>query len=569
MRALFRRNHPLIPALSPCGGRGGRGKADLQGLAAFRILFSATLLYDFFTDLLPAWKDLLGPGLPYAAGYTVDSVFLRVFPGSLALQYLLLAVYAAALFCLLVGFRARVAAGVGFVLLSGIMARNELVTTNADVLARAFLLWSVFLPVSRRWSMDAALRGEEEGRDWPLIPLLAVRTQIALVYFCSGVFKLAGEPWLSGRAVQYSLGDHVYGTAFGARVAALLPDAALFALAWSITLFQVFFTPLVYMRRTRLFAIAGAALMHVAFIALMRINIFPFVCLSYLFILVPDAWFDRLLAKRRARLGKMKIFYDPGCAFCRVTARLLRELCLSGNVPVLPADTDPEARALLKQHNSWVVRGADGKTYLKWPAVAHVLRQNPLTYIFGLPQNLNALYGLIGRHRSALARVTPLKARTDTPPGCLAQLLCAALALVMASFSLLSLPQSKIPPPAWLQTLARNAGLNQVWSIFAPETAAYIREYGVKAYNARGLPVSAPPPLPYVRDRDGYYLFENHRWQRWHTYLVSSPGVAEAYARWICAKTPGAYDIRLILSETHRYKKDVRWTKTLDHACSC
>ncbi len=579
---------PVTPvSCEPSGGRSvadppalfGTVSIDVQGLAAFRIFIAAIMLYDFFADLLPVFKDLMGPGLLYSAGYIDGTVFWSLFPESLALQYSVLAVYVVALLLLLIGWRARSAAFVVFVIYAGIMSRNTLLTNNADVLLRALLLWSSFLPIAHCWSVDSALRdGDQQNTRWPVIPVVAIKLQIAVIYFCSGMFKLAGQPWLEGKAVFYTMADQLYGTSLGAQTVALASDSVLFLLTWAITIFQLLFSILVYVpgvsKYGRPFALIGAVVMHISFILFMRINIFPFVCLAYLFILVPDAWFDKALTGRRARLKDMKIFYDSDCGFCRATSRIFREFCLTRQVQVLPASDDPKAQALLKKHDSWVVYGADGAIYLKWRAVSYILRQSPLFYIFGVMTDLavfERVYNLIGRNRLRLSKIFRifLTPHRDLWPDVTAQGICGVLALVMVFYTFMSLPQSPFSPPPNLQLVAKNTGLDQVWSIFAPETAAYIREYTVKGYDVQGKPVdlSSVLSLQYSRDSAGYYRFRNHRWQRYSTYF-NSKGVAEGYGKWLCDNAEAdLHHLRLLFAERHKYKETVRWNKGLDYDC--
>ena len=55
---------------------------------------------------------------------------------------------------------------------------------------------------------------------------------------------------------------------------------------------------------TRAAAIAGAAIMHLSFILFMRVGLFPYICLIYLVLLVPDEWWLPLADKRRMLVGQ-------------------------------------------------------------------------------------------------------------------------------------------------------------------------------------------------------------------------------------------------------------------------
>jgi hypothetical protein len=116
--------------------------------------------------------------------------------------------------------------------------------------------------------------------------------------------------------------------------------------------------------------------------------------------------FKNWLARRNARLARIRIFYEPDCGFCLKTAMAFRKLCLVPGVSILPSDSNPEADRLLKENNSWVVYTAEGLPLLHWRAVAYVLKQNPLLWIIGaitdappLRPAMRKFYDFIGTHR--------------------------------------------------------------------------------------------------------------------------------------------------------------------------
>ena len=221
----------------------------------------------------------------------------------------------------------------------------------------------------------------------------------------------------------------------------------------------------------------------------------------------------------------------PGCDLCHRTALLLREFLLSPTTPVHPADVDSGALLLLKTHNSWVVRGADGGVHLKWRAVAYVFEQNPLLAWFGwltdlppLRASMARVYDCIGAHRRALAPLARrlLAFRSERPIGTAMEMACGVLMWLALICNVLSLPwpgKERISPavigkPAGRSQVFEALQIGQSWSLFAPVPTHYQRRYALTGVTADGtridLTQDVRQPLLW---NDGYRVrFASHRW---------------------------------------------------------
>ncbi len=277
---------------------------DLRALSLFRIGFALYLLADFAVNLLPDYGDFFSDAgiLPRAVLIqdrplpAIDAALLQF--ERLGLGALLPIVYPAALIALAAGWRTRGAS----VFEAYLFWRNPLIKAGAEELAHLLLLWSCFLPLNRHWSLDCARDPRLRTRPVSVLPLIAIRVQIAALYVFAALFKLAGPPWLAGTALAQALADDAYG---GRAVGLLLLDHAaplLPAVNHAVILFQLGFPLLVYCPwrndLMRGLAIAGAAAMHLAFIVCLNVGGFPYLCLIMLLLLVPDAWIARVPARR-------------------------------------------------------------------------------------------------------------------------------------------------------------------------------------------------------------------------------------------------------------------------------
>jgi hypothetical protein len=228
-------------------------RIDLRSLGLFRILFGCVLLHDW----LARWPHL-------AAFYTADGILPREYR---AFHFSLLdhattlpAVQAAFILglvsylCFLLGWRTRISHLLTCLFFVSVVNRNPLICNGGDRVLSMMLIWSLFLPLGDRFSIDAVwnavrrratLRREEEapvptgakgerrkgkgeketgehpssspsGALWavPLSPSISLSapsaaafaavSQIGLIYLLTAIAKDGGT-WRQGTALYYIL----------------------------------------------------------------------------------------------------------------------------------------------------------------------------------------------------------------------------------------------------------------------------------------------------------------------------------------------------------------------------
>jgi PAS domain-containing protein len=563
---------------------------DFQSLSLFRIFFAAYLLGDFYVHV-PFFADLYGDDgiLPLdvlaaepLAGIAVISPILHALE-KIGVQAIFPILYPAALVAFGLGWRTRWTTSTVFLLNSYLFWRNPYVRNGAEYLAHLLLLWCLFLPMARYWSVDAALDPGSRERGYPVLPFLAIRLQIGSLYFFAGILKLASPPWLDGHALAWSLQDNI----FGARSAGLLLvhhfSGLLYASNYAVIAFQLAFPFLIYCpwrnSLTRGFALTVAALTHVSFIFCLTVGGFPYLCLIMLLLLVPDAWVTHLLRERRDRLGRVAIFYEPDCGFCKRVSLLLREFLLSPTTQVRPASDDSDAMRLLVEKQSWVVRDFEGTFHLKWRAMTFVLGQNPLAAPLGwlsdlrfLRRPLDRLYDFIGRHRRRLGAVAKvlMPIWQEQPIRWPAQALCGVLAglALLTNISSVERPaidafgflQGERRPifgmPHWFFELVVDLQVWQEWPLFVPPPH-WQRDYQITSRMADGTSVDLMERLPvplFRADPDGRLEFANDRWLKYFTqfHLLSGDDWL-AFGRYLCrqaidriAALPAVHEIDIV-----------------------
>lgn len=540
---------------------------DLQAHALFRIVFAGFLLFHYLTVFLPDYAEFFtdaGPvtrALNRALNANRGEAYSLLMLSDAPLWHALFnAVFVYGVFALLVGYRTSLAVFICLICFISFTWRNAMVFSGVERLSVCLLTFMLFAPLNRYWSVDAALQPGLRSAPVNKLGVYGLRIQVCLVYLVAGITKLLDKDWMAGTGLLHAFDDGVYGSVAGRDFGVAFPLLA-FWLSVATVWFQVIFSLLAYSpwyrNWTRAFAIAGAFALHLGIMLFIHVGQFPLLCMTYLFLLIRDDWIDAALRRARARLNRLVVYYDPDCGFCERVCYLFREFCLTPTVQVLPSSANAEAHQLLKQHNSWVL--FDGTTgqkrhLLKWEAVAFVLRQSPLFWIFGwltdlavIKKPMETFYDLIGRNRKllgqCLAFIDPAKELPCPEPlkkmWRLLPAVFACVALVMAANALL--PQKNKLPRSFSNALAMT-NLYQRWNFFVSPRGSWF------LYHLTAVPVELDKTIDLVprvdvpcwRDAASHYIdCKEHRWERYFLRLTQVRGYEQAreeFARYLCAR---------------------------------
>ena len=178
---------------------------DARSLAAFRIVASLILLHDLagrwpfvellysnvgpfpdhymlFLDPRPHFSGLFGLGTPLQ----VRGFFLAGF-----------AIYLS----LLVGFHTRLSQVLALLFTLSVHTRAPMAAFGLDPMASIFLTWTLFVPLGRRWSIDAWLGRAERSDEISSIAGLGIAVQLAGIYIFAALDK-TGVTWREATAIH-------------------------------------------------------------------------------------------------------------------------------------------------------------------------------------------------------------------------------------------------------------------------------------------------------------------------------------------------------------------------------
>jgi len=205
--------------------------------------------------------------------------------------------------------------------------RNPMLPYGVDKILACLLLLLCLAPIGRAMSLDrvrAVRAAKLNNLDATLPPYTSVWTgactrlmqiQMAVLFFYSGVGKVAGEDWWNGDAVWIVFTTHEHYSKFILDVLAShywIVNAA----TYGTILIELAFPFLIWQRATRPYLLVLALFLHAQFALLMGLIYFSFVMMmGHMSFLRPE-WLARLGAAWKRKVGEMEMIYDGRCGFC-------------------------------------------------------------------------------------------------------------------------------------------------------------------------------------------------------------------------------------------------------------
>ncbi len=278
---------------------------DLRSLGVFRIVLGAIVLADLLLRLPLLDVNYTASGvLPVPGGGGLPGLSIHRWSGTLGWQIALFGAAGVSAAMLIAGYRTRLATIASWVLLTSLHNRSPLLTDGGDTLLRWLLLWSMFLPLGARFSVDARRRGSGGAAPGGVLSAASVALLLQFAFFfCFAGLTKSGPQWRTdGTAIQIAVGQEYWARPLGAELsrfpgllAAMTPNVV----RLEILLPLLFFVPVF----TGPLRVAGIAIgwMFVAGLGLsIQLNLFPFAAAAAMLPFLP-AWFWERLERAGVR----------------------------------------------------------------------------------------------------------------------------------------------------------------------------------------------------------------------------------------------------------------------------
>jgi hypothetical protein len=457
---------------------------------------------------------------PQSDGFTFFTAFNT--PGEL---WCLWAVGLLIALCMLAGYRTKIAQIAALAYWVSMNGRVLLIENGGYVVQNLLLLWTLFMPLGDRFSVDAlraSFRRERERTAADLndrshvlterqatphvsLAMFAVLLQISALYFFNVVHK-TGPVWSDGTAVHYVL----YNDRMITPLLANVRDYAPFWLIQLLTrgtlaieagLVLLLLSPLarVWCRRG---VVAGMCLLHLGFGMSFQLGPFAWSCCTFSTLMIASEDWDLAARTMRRTERARTVLYHPrsGAALwlCRLLKRLDRYELLTfeeASVKKAGSAASKQAADTSQQATPWlVVVRPGGARVERSAALADIVAALPMGPVFAWTLRLPGVRDLVDaliasaerRHASAwlglppatlqdrAAEAGPVALRSRAARlalGTFREVLVLAMlagAVSQASVELWVFRRYNIPQPTALRVLSHTGRFMQGWFMFSP-----------------------------------------------------------------------------------------------------
>jgi Vitamin K-dependent gamma-carboxylase len=285
---------------------------------------------------------------------------------------------------LLVGFRTRLMHVLAAVLLASLNSRNVMLENGGWVVLTLLTVWSMFLPLGRRFSVDALLRSLRERRQTTLselnaplardtkpvvsLAVLALLLQWIAIYAFNALQK-SGAPWRDGTAVYYALHQHGMLTWFGSWLGNSLSLGAIRALSFGALGTEAAVAALlifpVKTQVTRMLAWLLVCLLHLSIASVLHLGTFSWAMIILFFALIPGQAWAMLGARLRARRPERVLVVPSASPLALSVCRVVKRFDLLERISFRRDEADDSARfAVLDLSSQRRLRGLNALSSL-------------------------------------------------------------------------------------------------------------------------------------------------------------------------------------------------------------
>ncbi|HVJ17248.1 MAG TPA: DCC1-like thiol-disulfide oxidoreductase family protein [Polyangiaceae bacterium] len=386
--------------------------ADARWLGVFRICFGIVLLCDlgrrwveareYYTNegFLPNHFSLFRP-----MGDHLFSLFHAF--STLPEIHVAFALTGLVFISYTLGFKTKLSQVLAALLMTSLNSRNLMVENGGDVVVNLLSVITAFLPLGRRFSIDAlvsSMRVAKEGGAAELndrnlgapssdpvismaVPLLLL--QLAVIYFFNAVHK-SGQGWKDASAIHYFLYQDRIVTDLGIFIREHVPQSVLRAFTRSTLLIEhllpvLIISPLAFDWTRRLGFLLAVGL-HGGIALTSRLGPFSYVMVVFFLLFFGEGEYRIISRWFASERRKRTVIYDADCGICLWLARLAKRFDPFARLTFVGNDAHesfpPGVDAALTER-TLVVVDAKGRVHEEEQAVRSLLSALPGGWLLG------------------------------------------------------------------------------------------------------------------------------------------------------------------------------------------
>jgi Vitamin K-dependent gamma-carboxylase len=407
--------------------------------------------------------------------------------------------------CLFVGYKTKAMQVLSLVLVTGMNGRVLLIENGGYVVQNLLLLWTCFLPLGDRFSVDALLASMKRRREAsadelndrsdvlteqqrsPHVTIMGfiLMIQLAAIYFFNVLHK-TGANWKNGTAVHYVIYVDRMATPLVAAIRDYIPNWAIIFMTKSTLAFEAgipvaLLSPLGRVWSKRL-AIVMINALHIAFGFTFCLGPFAWACCIFSTLLFSAEDWDIVGETMRREHRARTVIFNPGSPGAVMVCRLLKRFDQLELLTFEEGESSPL--------NLTVVR-ADGRKLTRAAAFGDIVAALPLGPLWAWPFRAPLLSGAINalcasiERRDASANLgltlepsftadgpSPLRRGGRKTLVVLRELIALAMFAGAVNQAMVELwvinRRIKVPQPEALRVLAHKARFLQGWFMFSP-----------------------------------------------------------------------------------------------------
>lgn len=534
---------------------------DYRSMALYRVLLGIIVM----ADVLYRWPDLVNfytdigliPRSLFVSEMSMPwSLSFHLANGSTPFITAMFVIHFIFGLMLFFGYKSRWAIVGAYLMTVSVHNRNWLVNNGGDDVLRAILFFSMFLPLNRSFSLDAALtKDKKPSKEYFSTWVLAFFLQAFVIYFVSYILKT--DPiWRSKfTAVFYSSRLDIFATQLGVLMRDF-PTLMKFNTIFSIYL--EWLGPIILLGSylfarfwwiARLSVVLLFIFFHLGIAATMKIGLFPYIAVTMWTLFLPGPMWDKLADYfRRKNFHKLQIYFDGECGFCQKGVRIFKEFFLFDEVTINVAQETPSIYKDMEREHSWVVVNENGERFFKYQAWLEIVKHSPVLFWSHWYFNWKPVrfigekkYHWISHHRPFMGKATQFLEYTSVKKEIiwlkwLREISGAFFLVTLLMWNLTTIKKYQIKAP-FFQTVSRWIHIYQEWNMFAPYPKMdniWVEIPGTLGDGSQIELLTGSRDLYSIKDQAFVELIPNEHWRKFYLNLSERTDYARYYGGYLC-----------------------------------